>query len=114
MARKPDACKSDGCPREAVSSNRYCGGHEHRYRRWGYPFAHLAFGDPALRRVTSVAPQQRSRSGIRGVRLLPSGRWDTRVVVNGREFRAGVFDTVEDAAVAVAALRAELNAETCS
>jgi hypothetical protein len=111
MARKPNACKANGCPREAVSSNRYCGGHEHRHRRWGDPFAHLAFGDAALRRVTSVAPQRRSRSGIRGVRRLPSGRWDTRVVVNGREYRAGVFDRVEDAEAAVAALRAELNDE---
>jgi hypothetical protein len=108
MARKPNACKANGCPREAVSSNRYCGGHEHRYRRWGDPFAHLAFGDPALRRVTSIAPQQRSRSGIRGVRLLPSGRYWTRVTVRGTTYTAGVFDRIEDAAAAVAALRAEL------
>jgi hypothetical protein len=36
-------------------------------------------------------------------------RWDTRVVVNGKEYRAGVFDRIEDAEAAVTALRVELS-----
>jgi hypothetical protein len=111
MTRKPNACKANGCPREAVSSNRYCGGHEHRHRRWGDPFAHLAFGDPALRRVTSTVPQRRSKSGIRGVRQRPNGRYETRVTVRGTTYTAGMFDRIEDAEAALDALRAELNAE---
>jgi hypothetical protein len=110
--RKALPCASKGCPRGEFALG-YCSAHRHRYVRWGRDFAEIPIGDPALRRVTSIAPQQRSRSGIRGVRRLPSGRWDTRVVVGGVEYRAGVFDTVEDAAAAVAALRAELvNNET--
>ena len=108
MAPKPKGCKAKGCPREAVSSNRYCGGHEHRYRRWGDPFAHLVFGDPALRRLTSVKASSRSKLGIRGVRRLPSGRYWTRVTVQGITHSAGVFDTAEEAAAAVERLRAEL------
>jgi hypothetical protein len=106
--RKALPCGSKGCPRGEFALG-YCSAHRHRYVRWGRDFAEIPIGDAALRRVTSVAPQRRSRSGIRGVRRLPSGRWDTRVVVGGVEYRAGVFDRVEDAAAAVAALRAELN-----
>jgi hypothetical protein len=103
-------CAEPQCKRAAVAK-RLCGLHLHRWHRFGRTYGEFEANDPALRRVTSIAPQQRSRSGIRGVRLLPSGRWDTRVVVNGKEYRAGVFDSVEDAAAAVAALRAELNDE---
>jgi hypothetical protein len=112
MTRKPKGCKAKGCPREAVSSNRYCGSHEHRYVRWGRDFAEIPIGDPALRRVTSTAPQRRCRSGIRGVRQRPGGRFETRVTVRGTTYTAGIFDRIEDAAAAVTALRKELNDET--
>lgn len=47
-------------------------------------------------------------TGIRGVRRLPSGRWNTRVRHNGVEYTAGSFDTAAAAESAVIVLRNEL------
>jgi hypothetical protein len=105
-----DCTGGQQCDRLVVNNMlALCASHLYRYRRFnGETYPEIPIGDPALRRLTSTGPSRRSKVGIRGVRRLPSGRWDTRVVVDGKVYTAGVFDRVEDAAAAVAALRAEL------
>lgn len=52
----------------------------------------------------------RASSGVRGVHWIASReKWAARVVVDGRMVVRGYFDTVEEAAVVVAALRKELH-----
>lgn len=67
-----------------------------------------------LRPVTNKQNQENrsanrnNPTGVRGVRQLQSGRWNTRVRHNGVEHTAGTFDTLEDAETAVTDLRNRL------
>lgn len=52
--------------------------------------------------------QSNSRSGIRGVQQLPSGRWQARVRHRRQDIHVGIFDTAEQAEAAAIAKRNEL------
>lgn len=54
---------------------------------------------------------KRNTSGVKGVTLMPSGKWRGSVKLNGKAHYAGFFDTLEDAAQAVRLLREELHRE---
>lgn len=47
-------------------------------------------------------------TGVRGVSLQRNGRFRARAMVDGIEYRAGTFDTLDEAAEAAAELRREL------
>lgn len=49
-----------------------------------------------------------SRSGIRGVYQTRTGRWEARLMHNGKVIQVGTFDTVEEAGEAVRLKRLEL------
>lgn len=49
-----------------------------------------------------------AKSGIRGVRLTESGRYQARVRHNGRDYSGGTFATVEEAETVVVELRNKL------
>jgi hypothetical protein len=52
--------------------------------------------------------RQKSKSGVRGVYQLPTGRWWAMVCHYGETFYAGTFNTVSEAEEAVTAKRCEL------
>ena len=56
----------------------------------------------------NVGVRRDSRTGARGVRMTPRGRFRAEVRHNGRAYSAGVFATLEEADAAVRAKRAEL------
>lgn len=53
-------------------------------------------------------PARHSRSGVRGVRRVPSGRWSAAVKHHGEALYLGTFDTMEEAEDVVIAKRNEL------
>lgn len=61
-----------------------------------------------LSKLRSSKPQKNNQLGVRGVMLLPSGRYRAYVYHKRRRVEAGVYDTLDQAKDAVATLRAEL------
>lgn len=69
---------------------------------------HLRLADKSQNNQNRRGAQINSRSGIRGVKLLPSGRWQARVRHRRQDIHVGIFDTAEEADAAVKAKRNEL------
>lgn len=69
---------------------------------------HLRLADRSQNNQHRLGAQRNSRSGIRGVQQLPSGRWQARVRHKRQDIHVGIFDTAEEANVAVIAKRNEL------
>jgi len=68
---------------------------------------HLRLADRSLNAQNLSGARSDSASGIRGVRLTPSGRWTADTQLNGERSHLGIFDTPEDANAAVVAWRRE-------
>ena len=52
-----------------------------------------------------------SRTGIKGVGVLSTGRYRVRVQANGKRLHIGVFDTLEEAALARSTVAMEMHKE---
>lgn len=68
-------------------------------------------GGTNLSRLRSSAPQKNNQLGVRGVVLLPSGRYLAYVYHKGKRIDAGTHGTLADAQNAVAVLRTQLLSE---
>lgn len=69
---------------------------------------HLRLADRAQNNQNRRGAQANSRSGIRGVQQLPSGRWQARVRHNRKDVHVGIFNTAQEAESAVIKMRNEL------
>lgn len=69
---------------------------------------HLRLANRNQNNQNRLGAQSNSRSGIRGVQRLPSGRWQARVRHKKQDIHVGIFDTAEEADAAVKAKRNEL------
>jgi hypothetical protein len=54
----------------------------------------------SLQNQANKSVQRNNRLGVKGVALLPSGRFGAVIKVNGQQRRLGVFDTMEEASAA--------------
>lgn len=59
----------------------------------------------SLSQLRSTKPPVNNTSGVRGVSMLPSGRYRAYVYFRGKRMDAGTFDHLDDAKKAVDALR---------
>lgn len=59
-------------------------------------------------RLRAEKPQKNNTTGYRGVSQLKSGNYVAYVYYQRKQYRAGIFSTLEEAAKAVEQLRAEL------
>lgn len=69
---------------------------------------HLRLADRSQNNQNRLGAQSNSKSGIRGVLHLPSGRWQARVRHKREDIHVGVFDTAAEAEAAVIAKRNQL------
>lgn len=69
---------------------------------------HLRLADKSQNNQHRLGAQVNSRSGVRGVQLLPSGRWQARVRHKRQDIHVGIFGTCEQADAAARAKRNEL------
>lgn len=69
---------------------------------------HLRLADRSQNNQNRRGAQSNSRSGIRGVQQLESGRWQARVRHNRQDIHVGVFDTAQDAESAAIEMRNKL------
>lgn len=70
--------------------------------------AHLQMVTHQQNQENRSGAQRTSRSGVRGVMILKSGRYRAHATSKGRIYTAGTYDTKEEASAAAAALRNRL------
>ena len=73
--------------------------------------AHLRLATRSQNMWNRGGAQSTSSSGVRGVRLHPSGKFEARLSRFGVQYYVGVFDTIDEAEAAVSAKRAEFYGE---
>lgn len=69
---------------------------------------HLRLATPKENAENASGATKRSKTGVRGVFLTPSGKYKVRVVHNYKSYGGGTFSTLEEAKFAAVALRNEL------
>lgn len=83
------------------------------YGRWPDGEVDHANGDPSdnrlanlrecCRRENAANTRPRNQSGLKGVRLRPSGRWEAVICLNGKQHFLGTFSDQQDAHAAYSA-----------
>lgn len=71
--------------------------------------AHLRLATSQQNHENLRGPMRNNSSGYRGVRRIPSGRWQVRVGHKGGQVEGGVYETAEEANAAAVLLRRQLH-----